>query len=48
MQIVDAAQKWIGVKCFKKEQYPVPEQAAAAFNAASQQVPIKASLADCT
>lgn len=36
MQIADAAQKWIGVQCFKKEHYPIPDHA---FNAASEQVP---------
>ena len=38
MQVADAAQKCIGVKCFKKEHYPLPDQAAAAFSAASEQV----------
>lgn len=38
MQIADAAQRWIGVKCFEKEHYPVPDQAAAAFKAGSDQV----------
>ena len=35
MQLADAAQKWIGVKCFQKEHYPVPEHA---FTAVSEQV----------
>ena len=38
MQVADAAQKCIGVKCFRKEHYPLPDQAAAAFSAASEQV----------
>lgn len=38
MQVADAAQKCIGVRCFRKEQYPLPDKAAAAFNAASEQV----------
>ena len=39
MQIADAAQRWIGVKCFKKEHYPVPEHA---FTAVSEQVAVLA------
>ena len=35
VQLADAAQKWIGVECFKKEHYPVPEHA---FTAISEQV----------
>ena len=43
IQVADAAQKCIGVKCFRKEHYPLPDQAAAAFSAASEQVPGKES-----